>query len=73
MIAPDEKHLNAGQPCLHMQRDHISFRNALRVDPLRGLHLGHRFDAVAQGAGALKLHIIGRGLHVLRQLGLNMS
>jgi len=31
------------------------------------------FGGFAQGAGPLKLHIIGRSLHVLRQLGLNMS
>ena len=55
-----------------MHSNNIRLWYALRIDPLRCLHLGHRFDPVAQGGGPFKFHRLRGVLHLLGKLCLNI-
>jgi len=54
-----------------MERDDIGLRHRARIDALRGLYLGQRLDAVAQGGGALIRHRLGGRRHLGGEFFLN--
>ena len=63
LVCADEKHLNTSLTAIKVQCNNIRLRHTLWINTLCRLHLGQRFDPVAQRGGTFKFQLFGRGRH----------
>ena len=71
LAGAEEEHLDAGGPALLVAGEHVRLLHPAGVDALRALHGRERGQAITQARGPLELQLLGRRLHLQRQLFLH--
>ena len=68
LAGPEEEHLHAGLAALGVEGEDVGLLQRLGIDRLLLADRGQGPDAVAQARGALELHLLGKGGHVVAEL-----